>query len=245
MEGNKIQNKPAMDQATKIKPSSGEKGSVRKKIGKAFSDMYGLVTKKKSKDRNASEKLLKPVPEYKKPAALLPISFHVQHINLKMINQVLVGILVGLFIVMVYVTFRQRPEVSSVMAAVSNIKIMDIEPKSIIMFKELPFYLDEMTKRNIFEAFQEAKAVVKAVAPEEPPPPPPPPKVTIEEKAKNFKLMGISWGDNPKAIIRDTTNQSMYFVDAGEKIKGTDLTVKEIFKDQVVISSEGDEMSMF
>ena len=68
--------------------------------------------------------------------------------------------------------------------------------------------------------------------------------MTIAEKAKNLKLSGISWGKNPKAIVQDTSSQEMYFVKEGETIKGTEIIVKKIMKEEVVITSDGDEMSM-
>jgi type II secretory pathway component PulC len=206
--------------------------------------MYGLLAKGKWKDRKSAGDSFKPAPESKKSTALMPVTFHAQNINLKSINQVLVGVLTGLFALMIYVTFRPNPEISSVMSAINKIKIMDIAARPITGFNELSFYLDQIKKRDIFHVFEEEKPQVQVVESVKPPPPPPP-KVSIEQKAKNFKLMGISWGNNPKAIITDMANQSMYFVSVGEKIQGTDLTVEEIYKDQVVISSEGDEMSMF
>jgi type II secretory pathway component PulC len=153
--------------------------------------------------------------------------------------------LAGLICLTGYFAFGERSDISSVTAAVSKIKFQDIEEKVITSFQDLAFYLDQVQTRDIFNEFEEPKPpppVVKPVKP--PPPPPPPPKVTIQEKAKNLKLMGISWGADPKVIIKNEGNQEVLFLEEGQKIEGTDIRVKEIKKDQVIISSEGDEMKL-
>ena len=101
--------------------------------------------------------------------------------------------------------------------------------------------IDQIKTRDIFSAFKEKvePPVTKPVEPKKPPP-----KITIESKAKNLELIGISWGDNPKAMIKDTNTQNVQFVGVGEKIDGTDLEVTEILKSEVFLSSEGQEMSL-
>ena len=53
----------------------------------------------------------------------------------------LILILVGLIGLVIYVTVRQGPEISSVISAVSNLNFADVEPKKIITFKELAHYM--------------------------------------------------------------------------------------------------------
>lgn len=180
----------------------------------------------------------------KAASPLLPAVFSAQKIELKSINQVLALVLAGLIALTVYFGFSERPSVASVSASVAKIKFQDLEDKAITPFQELAFYLDQFKKRDIFNEYEEPKPPPPVVVPVEPPPPPPPPKVTIQEKAKNFKLIGISWGDHPKAMIKDEATAEVYFLDKGQKIKGTDIEVRKILKDQVIIGSEDDEMKM-
>jgi len=121
---------------------------------------------------------------------------------------------------------------------------LDVVTKPITPFREIGYYLDQIKKRNIFTAYQEPKQAPPPAVKEEPPPPPPEPKVPIEQKAKNLKLIGISWGDNPKAMIRDTGTQEVLFLSEGEKVQDTDLTIKQVTKDEVILTSEGQEMSL-
>lgn len=171
-----------------------------------------------------------------------PPAFSARRPDLKSVNRILMVILAGLVVLTVYVAFRRRPDIASVTAAVSRIKFQKAEAGEPAAFQPLPFYLDQIKTRDIFNPFEEAKAPVQPVEP--PPPPPPPPKVTIQEKARNLKLIGISWGDTRRAIIRDERTQEVHFLREGDTIKGTEIGVKKILKTEVILSSDGDEMSM-
>ena len=159
----------------------------------------------------------KPGAETKTASALPPGAFSAHKLDLKSINQVLSLILAGLIALIVYFAFGERPSISSVTAAVSKIKFQDLGDKTITSFQEPAFYLDQIKKRDIFNKFEKPKPPPPVMKPKELPPPPPPPKVTIQEKAKNLKLMGISWGSDPKAIIKNESTQEMYFLKEGQK----------------------------
>ncbi|MCK5177988.1 MAG: hypothetical protein KAR32_00530 [Candidatus Omnitrophica bacterium] len=180
----------------------------------------------------------------KAPAALLPAVFSAQKLNLKSANQILALILAGLVALTGYVAFGKKPNVASIATAVSERKFQDIEDKTIEPFEKLSFYLKQIKKRNIFNEFEEPKPPPPVIKPVEPPLPPPPPKVTIEEKAKDLKLMGISWGSDPKVIIKDMKTQEVYFLKEGEMVEGTEIIVENILRNEVVISSDDEKMSM-
>lgn len=226
----------------KTEAPAKDKGTPKGKRGKGLFDLLGLMVKKKGDQAG-----VKTAPGAKKPSVPMPAVFNPQKINLKTINQVLVAILVALVGLMFYVTFKEKPQISSVLAAISNITLPDIESKPFVEFNDLDYYLNQAKQRDIFSAFEEKKP--------EPPPkpvveekkksePPPKPVVPIEEKAKNIKLMGISWGDNPKAMLRDLSTQGIQFVGIGEVIDGTDIKVKDIMKHEVILTSEGQDMSL-
>ena len=224
-----------------------EKVSPVRKISLAFADIYGLVKKpKKTDDIPAPVGDSKQDSEGKKSAMILPLALSTQKINLKTVNQVLVFVLIGLLAAMFYVTFRKGPSISSVTAAVAKIKFLNFETKEITTFGKVTDYLEQIKKRDIFSEYEEEKPPPVVVVVEEKLPPPPPliPKIPIEEKAKNLKLIGISWGKNPKAMIKDTTTQEVQFMSEGDTIKDTDLMIKKVLKEEVIITSEGEEMSM-
>ena len=59
----------------------------------------------------------------------------------------------------------------------------------------------------------------------------------ILDATESLKLVGISWSDNPDAIIEDTKDTKTFFVKIGQKIG--DVKVQAIFKDKVVLSYQG------
>ncbi|OGX34457.1 MAG: hypothetical protein A3C36_06395 [Omnitrophica WOR_2 bacterium RIFCSPHIGHO2_02_FULL_52_10] len=185
-----------------------------------------------------------PAAQKKQPLSQLFEAFSFQKLDLKFINRILVAVLAGLMVLTLYVIFRKRPDVTSVRAAVSKINFSEIAPVQSAAFQNVTYYVEQAEARDIFNAFIEKKEEPVAVVQVEPEEPPPPPKVPIEEKAKNLKLIGISWGNDPKAMIKDLKTQEVHFVAEGELIQGTEVSVQEIKKDEVILSSEEDTMSL-
>ena len=107
--------------------------------------------------------------------------------------------------------------------------------------KDLASYLSPIETRNIFQPLE------KKTAAEEKQDVPPPSEqakkiVTLAEK---LKLVGVSWLDRPETasvMIEDTESGITYFVRQGEKVK--DLTVKNIYTDRVVLTFEGEEITI-
>ena len=56
------------------------------------------------------------------------------------------------------------------------------------------------------------------------------------QEIANLKLVGIMWSDKPQAMIEDIIDQKTSLLGVGDKAGR--LTVKEIFKDKVVLSRE-------
>jgi hypothetical protein len=210
-----------------------------------FGEMRAIFTKFSGKDKKPAG-IVTPAALRKSPLSQVLEAFSLQKLDLKFINQILIVVLIGLVMVTCYVMFRKRPDATAVKAAVSKINFSEMEPAPTAAFQNVAYYLEQAETRDIFNVFFEEPepVVVVPVEPEEPPEPPPPPKVPIEEKARNLKLIGISWGNDPKAIIQDQKTQEVHFVAEGELIQGTEVSVKEIKKDKVILFSEEDTMSL-
>ena len=180
-------------------------------------------------------------------SALMTAVLNIHKLDLKTVNQILGLVLVGLIALASYYGFSEHPTIEALTAAVSRIQYDPPEETVIVPFEELSVYQEEFAKRNIFKEYEEYKPppppppVVEEVAP---PPPPPPPKVTIQEKAKNLKLMGVSWGSAPKAMIQNQSSGEVLFLEQGQPIKGTEIKIKSIDVQGVIIESDGDEMKM-
>ncbi|MCP4649083.1 MAG: hypothetical protein GY853_03220 [PVC group bacterium] len=61
----------------------------------------------------------------------------------------------------------------------------------------------------------------------------------LQSLMKGLKLVGVSWGKVPDAIVENESANKTYFVKAGSMIE--EATVKNIFKDKVVLELEGEE----
>ena len=234
---NKTRGEQLFEQAKEARSSSGIENPFKGKYKKILADIRGLFNKPQIKGS------LKPAPNVKKATDLFSAIFSAQKLDLRSINQMLAIVLAGLAALTAYVIFRQPPNISAVTAAISKIKFQDLKADTIAPFDQLTSYLEQITKRDIFDEYVEY-VPPPAVKVEPPSLPPPPPKITIQEKAKNLKLMGVSWGNSPKVIIKNESTQEVYFLEAGQKIEGTEITVKKISQEDVVISSDGDEMKM-
>jgi type II secretory pathway component PulC len=232
-----VDNKTRGEQLFEDAKGSGASPSVGEPVtGKLAGLMQGV--------RKIFSNSLDGRPALSPDTAKAPAVFSAHKLDLKSINQVLGLILLGLVALTGYFVFGEKQNISSVKAAVSKIEFQGISDKVIASFEKLPFYLDQIKTRDIFNKYEKPKPPPPVVVPKEPEPPPPPPKVTIQEKAQNLKLMGISWGSSPKVIIRDESTQEVHFLKEGEMIKGTEINVKRILKNEIMISSDGDEMKM-
>jgi hypothetical protein len=235
---NRTRGEQLFGKAKEDSPSSGDGKSLKGKIAGVIEGVRGLFSKPLIRAG------AKPGVEAKTASALLPGALSGHKLDLKSINQILGLVLAGLIALTVYFAFGKRPNISSVTSAVSKIKFQDLGDETTATFQELAFYLDQIKKRDIFNEFEVPKPPPPVVKPKAPPPPPPPPKVMIQDKAKHLKLMGISWGSKPTAIIKDQSTQEVHFLGEGQKVQGTEINVKKILKEEVMISFEDQEMKM-
>jgi len=110
-------------------------------------------------------------------------------------------------------------------------------------------YLKEVEKRDIFNpapAPRPIKPKPKAI-PLQPLKPLPPPQSNalqiLQKKVKTLKLVGISWGEDPVAMIEDTTKKETNFLKAGQSIN--EIQVKTILRDKVILSYKDAEYEIF
>ncbi|MGE5279497.1 MAG: hypothetical protein ACM3L6_01965, partial [Deltaproteobacteria bacterium] len=57
-----------------------------------------------------------------------------------------------------------------------------------------------------------------------------------------FHLVGISWSEDPDAMVENTAENKTYFVKRGHVIDG--VRVEAIYKDYVVLSLDGKEVEL-
>lgn len=94
-----------------------------------------------------------------------------------------------------------------------------------VLKKEPDYYIEKVNERDIFTMLSKKKTGPEAVK-----------EVTQEEIAalsETLKLVGISWSNNPDAIIEDTKAARTFFLKKGQTISGA--KIKEIFQDRVIM----------
>lgn len=143
-------------------------------------------------------------------------------LDLPRVNQLLMGIAAMLALLCVGTPLVMRPSVAQIIAAVGPQPIARI-PKPLEGLKALEEYQQVLQTQDPFRI-----ADVPAPAPvtEVSPPPPPNPRALLGD----VKLVGISWGPQPVAMIEQ--NAQTFFLKAGD-LFGT-LTVKEVLQDRVI-----------
>ncbi len=142
-------------QQAKQGPGPGKNGSPGKKksgwlekLKKFFSDRFG------GKNAAGLKEALKD--------RLDRLEIQPQHIN-----KVLAGVLAVVFLIAVYVLFQKPRDVAGILESVSRIKNVPPDRKNIDPLKEVSFYLNEIRRRDIFQAHEKAP-VVETVQPAAP-----------------------------------------------------------------------------
>ena len=68
------------------------------------------------------------------------------------------------------------------------------------------------------------------------------PSSKVADATQDLKLVGISWSNDPIAMIEDSKALRTFFVTRGQMIG--EVRVQAIFKDKVVLSYGGEEIEL-
>ncbi len=120
--------------------------------------------------------------------------------------------------------------------AFQNEKGVPFDPSEIRpALKDAGSYLQRVNARDIFRGAEQFDRKVEkrtsASAPKK------------ESPLKNLTLVGISWSANPDVIIEDKKRKKTFFLRRGQEF-ADGIKVKEVFKDKVVLSYEGEEIDL-
>ena len=116
---------------------------------------------------------------------------------------------------------------------ISPLKVGKID---ITSAKPLDFYLEEIRKRDIFSMGEAPKIVSLSKKKEILPP------SEAEKIYKRYKLVGVSWSDDPDVMIEDTKANKTYFLKRGGRMG--EVEVKDIFEDKVILEYKGQEIEL-
>lgn len=165
-------------------------------------------------------------------------SIPLSKIKPKTVNTLFAVILVSLAVLVIYVAINERPRIATIAERISEVPADPEKTEVIETFKPMSSYLAQVEKREIFQPISAIKPQAKILELQE---------LAIDklkEIAADFKLQGISWGQNPKVMIKNEKEDRMYFLGEGQTIGLTGVKMKAIYKNKIVISYEDAEMEL-
>jgi hypothetical protein len=144
-------------------------------------------------------------------------------LNIRIINAVLAVIILilGVYIMNIFfgsLSKTNNPEFKPPSSANQTDDIIKINSR----LKDVSYYVTRIKDRDIFRMGPKIEDTPAEVI-----------SAKAAEATKNFKLVGISWSDNPDAIIEDTKNGQTFFVKKGQVID--EMVVESIAKEKVVL----------
>ncbi len=152
--------------------------------------------------------------------------------NLKVLNKVLIGIAVALIAYLIADFTIRQPDINQISKKISTGagQRFKEEPKADI--RPFLYYLEMVQRRNIF-----SPVVLKSAESTDADA-----KKLLVSLVGELKLVGISWSENPEAMIEDKKAKKTYFLKTGDMINK--LQVEDISKDRVILSHDGKKMEL-
>lgn len=161
-------------------------------------------------------------------------------IDLDSVNKVLTVALVLLMVYVIIVVVNKESSIGKLMQSISHIKFEKSASGAIEVYQPVDHYLGQVRGRDIFNPVGE----VKTQAMPEPLVSPEPPKPKLKEMVSGLSVVGIAWGEIPKAMIQDAATQEIYFLKKDDLIGKTEIKVKDILRGKIVISYREEEMEL-
>lgn len=170
--------------------------------------------------------------------ASFAIPFNLDTRDLKSANRLLVLVLVAVAAVAIFFLISRTPSIDRVSRQVAGIPVQLRPQRTIEAFKPLNYYVEEVNERDIFQPTpkdpEEIEIPPEDLAPEE----------TLLDLAATLKLQGISWGGTPKAMVKDTSDNQMYFLKEGQAVGATGIKIKTIEKNRIVLIYGEEELEL-
>ena len=165
------------------------------------------------------------------------------HLEIKMVNQVLLALVISSAVYLLIDFFLLKPSQMNFLSQVATSEkvypaFQDSQSKAA---KDFSVYQQSIQKRNPFTAPgsnlpppKEGEAAAAQPASTAP---------AVNQMMASLKLVGISWGEEPLAMIEDSESTRTYFVKKGGEVKG--MKVQAISKEKVTLTYEGQEAELF
>ncbi|MFH1867909.1 MAG: hypothetical protein ABH843_02960 [Candidatus Omnitrophota bacterium] len=133
------------------------------------------------------------------------------------------------------IEFKNKPDLGlSAKIAKKSPEIIEVAS----LLKDEPYYLNKIGERNIFEMGKiESDDIIG-----EPQVQLTPTASPAIEATQHLKLVGISWSNEPDAMVEDTRALRTFFVKKGQLVG--EVRVKDILRDRIILTYQGDEVEL-
>ncbi|MDD5466031.1 MAG: hypothetical protein PHP73_06825 [Candidatus Omnitrophica bacterium] len=162
-----------------------------------------------------------------------------QGLDIKIISKVLGICILALlfyFINNLYTSFINLKNPRNLSFEVKNEDLNPAGPgDAFVSKKAVSYFLEKIRQRDIFKMGQSSQNGDTGAASHSPSP-------RIIEATEHLKLVGISWSDDPDAMIEDTKALRTFFVKRGGLIG--EVKVQAIFKDKLILRYGEEEIEL-
>jgi hypothetical protein len=143
-------------------------------------------------------------------------------LNLKLLNALLLSCCAALAVRFAYIVNGACKKMNAIDFRLTSEPGTDLREK--VVLKKLEYYLEKVKKRDIFRMGVAARPenVIEAG-----------PSSKALEATQNLRLVGISWSDDPDAMVEDVKAQKTFFVKKGQAIG--EIKVENITKDKLFL----------
>lgn len=143
-------------------------------------------------------------------------------LNLKIFNALLAVCVIGLVARFVSIVNGSYARIRAIDFKITSETPGEIREKTVL--KKVEYYLEKTAKRDIFKmgALARPENMIEAG-----------PSSKAVEATQNLRLVGISWSEDPDAMVEDIKALKTFFVKKGQSIG--DVKVENITKDKIVL----------
>jgi type II secretory pathway component PulC len=145
------------------------------------------------------------------------------------VNKVLIVLCVLMIAYSVIDFMHSRKDISDLHKEASKTEYIETKKPDISKLRPFLHYLALIQRRNIFSPIGAMKIIDEVKERRE----------SLQNLLKDLVLVGISWGEEPQAMIENKNLNQTYFLREGEVINN--LKIESILENKVIMSYEGEK----
>jgi len=149
--------------------------------------------------------------------------------NLELGNKVLIALCVILTAYSIFDFVFSARDIEKFYDKAAASKLAKPEDKEVVSLRPFLYYLTLAQRRNIFSPVELITSIDEAKER----------KKALQDLMSDLVMVGISWGEDPQAMIESKKANQTYFLKKGETINN--LKIEEILPNKVILSYEGEK----